>query len=147
MRIAVLTALAGAALAIVGIIVQQRRANRREPSPYLALLAGYLLYRIQVAKHVAWRLEGRPGNPPTVDSLFESEAASFVVALRSPGPMAEAAGQLFQQTELLDKEFVRQEPNDPWMPDPREWEEAVAEWLRRAEAYRSLAPIVVSDPA
>lgn len=82
-----------------------------------------------------------------VDSLFDGEAAGFAVALRSPGPIAEAAGQLFQQTELLGKEFVRQDANDPWRPDSRDWEDALADWLVRAETHRSLAPADDTDPA
>jgi hypothetical protein len=45
----------------------------------------------------------------------------LAVALQSPGAIAEAAGALWRQTELLGRRFVRDEA-DPWTPDPADWD-------------------------
>jgi hypothetical protein len=149
-RLAILLVLVAAAMALIGIIVQQRAANRRRPidrerSPYVALWEESDRYRRQVANHVAWRRDGRPGKGPLVEGPT-FDVAAFAVALQSPGPIAEAAGALSQQTELLGKTFVRDDA-DPWAPDPEEWEAMIAEWQIRASNYADLAHVDRGDPS
>jgi hypothetical protein len=148
-RLGILLVLIAAALVLIGIVVRQRAANRHRPmdrewSPYSALWEECDRYRRQVADHVAWRLDGRPGNGPLVEPA-SFDAAAFVVALQSPGRIAEAAGALSQQTELLGESFVRDDA-DPWMPDPNEWEAMIAEWQIRATNYADVAQIDRGDP-
>ena len=140
MRVAIVTTLAGVARAIIGALVQRRWASSHEPSnAYVVnVLTECLRYRRQVGRHVAWRIDGRPGAAPVAYDLTFGEAVASVIALHSPADIAEAAGQLLRQTQQLGKEFVRQDPVDPWMPDPMDWEEALAEWERRADRYRDL---------
>ena len=139
----ILSTLARTALAIVGALLRRRWASTRQPSNVYVvnLVTECLDYRLQVGKHVAWRLDGRPGPAPVVDPPYYGEAVAHVIALHSPAPIAKVADRLVKQTRLLGKEFVRQDPADPWVPNPREWDAALAEWLRRADDYLREAAI------
>jgi hypothetical protein len=134
---------------LVGLGVRSRLLARdgrseREQSPYVALWIACDRYRQQVAKHVAWRLDGRPGDGPVVRSSRDFDGLVLVLALQSPGPLAQAAGSLTQQTELLGTRFVRDHA-DPWVPDLGEWEAMLAEWQTRARDYAQLAHVDLGD--
>jgi hypothetical protein len=140
LRIAMVTALSRSVLAIIDALVQRRWASKHEPSNVYVVnvLTECRRYRLQVGRHVAWRLRGRRGAAPVVGDLTFGEAVAHVIAVHSPADLAQAASQLLAQTQLLGKEFVRQDMADPWMPDPTDWEEALADWDVRADAYREL---------
>ena len=130
---------------LVGLGVRSRlvshfQVNEEEPSPYLALLMACDRYRRQVAKHVAWRLEGRPGDGPVVRSSRDFDGLGLALAIHSPGPLGHAVASLTQQTELLGTTFVR-DAGDPWVPDPQEWEAMLSDWQGRARDYARLAHI------
>jgi hypothetical protein len=143
--IAILRVLIAVPVALIKLVVSRRAAARhplaeQEMSLYAALWIECEGYRQQVAKDVAWRLNGRRGDAPFVGSANDFEALGFAVAVQSPGPIAKAAGALFQQTELLGKTFVRDRA-DSWMPDPEEWEAMLADWQIRARDYAQLAHV------
>lgn len=119
-------------------LLAQYRPIEPEQSPYVSLWMACDRYRRQVAKHVAWRFDGRPADAPLVGSSLDFDGLVLVLALQSPGPLAQAAGSLTQQTKLLGTTFVRDEA-DPWVPDPEAWEAMFAEWQRRARDYAELA--------
>jgi hypothetical protein len=134
---------------LVGLGIRSRLLARygrseRETSPYVALWIACDHYRQQVAKHVAWRLDGRPGDGPVVRSSRDFDVLGLALALQSPGPLAQAAGSLTQQTELLGTRFVRDDA-DPWVPDLEEWEAMLAEWQTRARDYAQLAHVDRGD--
>jgi hypothetical protein len=123
-----------------------RPAPGPDESPSAALWIECERHCRQVAAHVAWRLGGRSGAGPRVGSTDWAEALVLAVALESPGAIAEAAGALWRQTELLGKRFVRDEA-DPWTPDPADWDAMLAEWQSRDLAYREVARLEDHDAA
>ena len=117
-----------------------RLAAPDDQSPATSLWIACDHYRRDVAAHVAWRLGGRAGAGPRVGSRDWAEPLGLAVALQSPGAVAEAAGALWRQTELLGKTFVRDEV-DPSIPDPADWAAMLAEWQIRERAYLDVARV------
>src|SRR5438067_12806922 len=134
-RLAIPFILIATAMIVIGNIIQRVAANGRRPkdpewSPNEALWIECDHFRQQVAEHVAWRLADRPGSGPTIGSLDHAGSMALVVALQSPGPVAEAARLLFRQTESLGQRFVRNDA-DAAMLDPEERQSALADWPAR----------------
>ena len=117
-----------------------RLASPDDRSPSTALWIECDRHCREVVAHVAWRLAGRAGAGPRIGPTNWAEMVSVVVALQSPGPVAEAAGALWRQTELIGKTFVRDEA-DPWIPDPADWASMLAEWQICETAYIDVARV------
>ena len=136
-------------LTLLGLVVRARvvaryRPSEREQSLPVTLWIACDRYRRGVAEHVAWRLAGRPGDGPVIPSSFAFKGLDLALMLQSPGPIANAGGALVRQTALLGATFVR-DSDDPWMPDPHEWEARLAEWQILSEDYKQLAHVDLPD--
>ena len=150
-QVALLVALIAASVALVGIIVQQRSANRhrfseRKQTLYVDFWIECQRYHQQVANQVAWRWAARTGKGPTVGSTEQAERAVLAMDILANRAVRRAARKLFQVTVLLGRRFAREE-SDSWQPLGGEWDQLVAHWNTRAKDYLELAHLDLRDPA
>jgi len=150
-QVALLVALIAAAVALVGIVVQQRATNRhrfadRKQALYVDFWIECQRHHQQVANQVSWRWAGRPGKGPTIGSTEDAERAVLAMDLIANPAVRRAARKLFELTVLLGRRFAREDA-DPWQPDATDWENLVGQWNMRAKDYLAIASLDLRNPA
>jgi len=145
--VSIIVALIAASVALIGIIVQQRNSNRhRFTDRKLSLFVDFWVecqrHAQQVANVVAWRFEGRHGDPPTVSSTEAAERAKLAIDLLSNPAVRKAANELFKVTVLLGSRFA----GDSSETDENEWKSLLQQWDLRAKDFLATGQLDLREP-
>jgi hypothetical protein len=145
-----LVSLIAASVALVGIIVQQRAANRhRFTERVQELLVDLWIecdrHHREVADQLAWRWTGRHGHSPVVGSPEKALRSVLALDLLTNRAVRHAARELYKLTFLLGARFALAE-DDPDLPNRHYWDNLVAHWEIRAKDFLELSRIHLRDP-
>jgi hypothetical protein len=139
--ITLLVALIAASVALVGIVVQQRSADRhrftdRKQALYVDFWIACQRHRQAVANQIEWR-ESDGGQPPTIGSTEAAERTLLAMDLVANEAVAKAARTLFKITVLMGARFARGADDPP--PLAEDWAVLDRNWQVRAKDFLELA--------